>query len=199
VLSYAPDHVSFYGLTIEDGTEFARQKAAGSLALPEDGAYNGMYRAGVALLGEAGYRRYEVSNFCRPGKASKHNQGYWNGAEYLAFGPGAHGFLAGRRVVSPRSFEDYLAWGDAGFPESACAIDSLTEEDKRTEALMLGLRQDEGADLAGLRDMGLALRETALAKWERAAMLARDEGRLRLVDEGWLFLDEICADLLARN
>ena len=198
LLAYAPDHVSFYGLTIEEGTEFARQKAAGVLEMPADAAYNGMYRAGVALLAGAGYRRYEVSNFCRPGKASKHNQGYWNGAEYLAFGPGAHGYLAGRRVVAPRSFEAYLAWGAADFPESGCALEVLTDEDKRMEALMLGLRQDTGADLGRLREAGMELPESATRKWIEAGMLEREGGAVRLVDEGWLLLDEISADLLAR-
>ena len=199
LLDYSPDHVSFYGLTIEDGTEFARQRAAGLLAMPEDAVYNGMYRSGVDLLSGAGYRRYEVSNFCKPGKASKHNQGYWNGAEYLAFGPGAHGFFAGRRTVSPGAFEDYLAWGAAGFPDSGAVSEVLGAEERATEALMLGLRQDVGAELDFLRGLGLALSDAALGKWERAAMLARADGHIRLLDEGWLLLDEICVDLLSRK
>ena len=150
LLEYDPDHVSFYGLTIEEGTEFARQKAAGILIMPEDGIYNGMYQAGVELLAQAGYERYEVSNFAKPGRASKHNQGYWNGAEYLAFGPGAHGFIGSKRTASPRSFEGYLEWGAAGFPESGCEVDALTTEDKATEAVMLGLRQGQGLELASV-------------------------------------------------
>ena len=199
LLAHGPDHVSFYGLTIEEGTEFAKQKAAGTLAMPEDAIYNEMYRAGVALLAEAGYRRYEVSNFCRPGEASKHNQGYWSGAEYLAFGPGAHGFIGGRRMVSPRDFEGYLAWGAEGFPESGCVIETLTDEDRRMEAVMLGLRQDSGVDLSRLREAGLELPESALRKWVDAGMLERSGDSLRLIDEGWLLLDEISADLLARG
>lgn len=199
LLSHGPDHVSFYGLTIEDGTEFARQKAAGTLAMPEDATYNEMYRAGVAVLAEAGFRRYEVSNFCRPGHASLHNQGYWNGAEYLSFGPGAHAYIGGRRLVSPRDFEGYLAWGAAGFPDSGCDIDALTAEDRLTEAMMLGLRQDTGAELAALRGLGLDLPEAALRKWIDAGMLERTRDTVRLIDEGWLLLDEISADLLARG
>jgi oxygen-independent coproporphyrinogen-3 oxidase len=198
LLAYGPDHVSFYGLTIEEGTEFARQKAAGILEMPADEIYNDMYRTGVALLAEAGYRRYEVSNFCKPGKSSQHNQGYWSGAEYLSFGPGAHGYLAGRRAVSPRSFEDYLAWGGAGFPDSGCSIETLTPEDRMMEAVMLGLRQDIGLDLASLRGLGRDIPESAYGKWVRAGMLEKAADSLRLVDEGWLLLDEISADLAAR-
>lgn len=198
LLAYRPDHISFYGLTIEDGTEFARQKAAGTLAMPADETYNAMYRSGAALLADAGYRRYEVSNFCRPGKSSRHNQGYWNGAEYLSFGPGAHGYLAGRRAVSPRSFEGYLAWGDAGFPDSGCDIETLTLEDRLMEAVMLGLRQDTGVGLGSLRAFAKEIPESAYGKWVRAGMLEKTEDVLMLVDEGWLLLDEISADLVAR-
>jgi oxygen-independent coproporphyrinogen-3 oxidase len=198
LLAYGPDHISFYGLTIEEGTEFARQKAAGTLSMPADEAYNGMYRSGAALLAAAGYRRYEVSNFCRPGKSSRHNQGYWNGAEYLSFGPGAHGFLSGRRTVSPRSFEEYLAWGGAGFPDSGCAIEALTPEDKLMEAIMLGLRQDGGLRLRSLDGLGARLPASAYGKWVRAGMLEETADAVRLVDEGWLLLDEISADLAAR-
>jgi oxygen-independent coproporphyrinogen-3 oxidase len=199
LLAYSPDHVSFYGLTIEEGTEFARLQASGALVMPEDGTYNDMYRAGVALLAEAGYRRYEVSNFCRPGKASRHNQGYWNGAEYLAFGPGAHGLLADTRTVSPKSFEGYLEWGGQGFPESGSGAERLTVEERCMEAVMLGLRQDGGLRLDRLRGLGMELPESAVAKWERAGMLRREPGTLQLVDDGWLFLDEISADLVARS
>jgi oxygen-independent coproporphyrinogen-3 oxidase len=199
LLSFSPDHVSFYGLTIEEGTEFAKQKAAGTLVMPEDGTYNAMYESGVALLAQAGYHRYEVSNFCREGQASLHNQGYWNGAEYLAFGPGAHSYFAGRRSVSPRTFEAYLDWGGAGFPEAGCTVETLTQENRVDEALMLGLRQSSGVDLDGLRNhLGAALPESALKKWESLGMARREANRFMLTGEGWLFLDEIGSDLLSR-
>lgn len=199
LLSFRPHHVSFYGLTIEDGTEFARQKAAGRLAMPEDGVYNAMYQGGVDLLLSEGFRRYEVSNFCREGCASLHNQGYWNGVEYLAFGPGAHSYHAGRRSIAPRTFEGYLAWGEAGFPGSGCETEELTPEDRVAEALMLGLRQDTGVAKNGLLELGFRLPEAVLDKWENAGMLDREGGRIRLVGDGWLFLDEIGSDLLARG
>jgi oxygen-independent coproporphyrinogen-3 oxidase len=199
LIGLGPDHVSFYGLTIEDGTEFARQQASGALIMPEDGMYNGMYTAGVALLRSHGYQRYEVSNFCRPGKPSLHNQGYWNGVEYLAFGPGAHSLFAGKRAVSPRSFEGYLEWGGGGFDAAACAEETLTPDNLVSEAVLLGLRQDTGVDSAKLAALGFTLPDAATAKWINAGMLAREGSVLRLVDEGWLFLDEIGSDLLARG
>ncbi|MDB5049286.1 MAG: oxygen-independent coproporphyrinogen oxidase [Fibrobacteres bacterium] len=199
LIGLGPDHVSFYGLTIEEGTEFARQQASGALIMPEDGIYNGMYTAGVELLKRHGYHRYEVSNFSKPGKPSLHNQGYWTGVEYLAFGPGAHSFFAGKRAVSPRSFEGYLEWGGRGFDAASCAEEILTADNLVSEAVLLGLRQDSGVDLAKLGNLGFRLPLEVLAKWEKVGMLARDGETIRLIDEGWLFLDEIGSDLLARG
>jgi oxygen-independent coproporphyrinogen-3 oxidase len=199
LLSFDPDHVSFYGLTIEEGTEFARQKASGALVMPEDGTYNAMYQSGVDLLAQRGYRRYEVSNFCREGEASLHNQGYWNGVEYLSFGPGAHAFFGGRRTIAPRSFEAYLEWGAGGFRDEGCEIETLTSEDRISETVLLGLRQDRGIRLSDLDALRFEVPEGALRKWTEVGMLERKDGALRLVGEGWLFLDEIGSDLLARG
>jgi putative oxygen-independent coproporphyrinogen III oxidase len=199
LLDYGTDHVSFYGLTIEEGTEFARQKASGALIMPEDGIYNGMYTAGVEMLRSRGYERYEVSNFSKPGRPSLHNQGYWNGAEYLAFGPGAHSYIGNKRAVSPRSFEAYLEWGSGGFDASACAEEELTAENLVSETVLLGLRQSSGVDLSRLRAQGFTLPPETLAKWTKVGMIAREGDAIRLVDEGWLFLDEIGSDLLARG
>lgn len=199
LLAFKPDHVSFYGLTIEEGTEFARQKASGALVMPEDGIYNGMYQKGVDLLAREGYRRYEVSNFCRDDRPSLHNQGYWNGVEYLAFGPGAHSFFGGRRWVSPRSFEGYLDWGTGGFQDASCESETLTPDDRIVEAVSLGLRQDRGVRESDLDSLGFKLPESALRKWESVGMLHREAGGFHLVGEGWLFLDEIASDLLARG
>ena len=199
LLDYGSDHVSFYGLTIEDGTEFAKQQASGALIMPEDGIYNGMYTRGVELLRSRGYERYEVSNFSKPGRPSLHNQGYWNGAEYLAFGPGAHSYFGNKRAVSPRSFEAYLEWGSGGFDAGVCAEEELTAENLVSETVLLGLRQSSGVDLSRLRAQGFTLPPEALAKWTKVGMMAREGDVIRLVDEGWLFLDEIGSDLLARG
>lgn len=199
LLSFEPDHVSFYGLTIEDGTEFAKQQASGALVLPEDGIYNEMYCDGVALLIANGYERYEVSNFSKPGRACKHNQGYWNGVEYLAFGPGAHGLFNHTRTVSPRSFEAYLEWGKENFKDEKCSIEILTPENMVSEAVLLGLRQSGGIDRNNLQKLGMKLPEELIQKWVKAGMISIEGSRIRLAHDGWLFLDEIGSDFLARG
>jgi oxygen-independent coproporphyrinogen-3 oxidase len=153
----------------------------------------------VALLAARGLRRYEVSNFARPGQECRHNQGYWNGAPYLAFGPGAHGFDGGRRWENPHDLQDYLAWGDAGFPEAAREWDVLDDEARLTEAVSLGLRQAGGFSLTEVQgNFGVTWPDAAFAKWEKAGCVIRESGRVRLLEAGWPLLDEFAAELLAK-
>ncbi len=199
LLRYNPDHISFYGLTIEEGTKFDELHKAGRLVLPEGDLYQEMYEGGVALLAQQGLRRYEVSNFARAGQECRHNQGYWNGAAWLAFGPGAHGFDGNRRWMNPRQLEEYLAWGDAGFPDAAREWDDLDETARLTEAVSLGLRQARGFSLVEVeRAFGATWDDAVFARFESADYLKREDGCVRLLDKGWPLLDEIAADLLAR-
>lgn len=199
LLRYGPSHVSFYGLTIEEGTTFDALHKAGRLVLPEGEAYQEMYDAGVALLAEHGLARYEVSNFARPGEECRHNVGYWSGARWLAFGPGAHGFDGRRRWMNPRLLEDYLAWGDAGFPDAAREWDELDDAARLVEAVSLGLRQARGFSLGELeRAHGATWDPAVFARLESAGYARLEDGRVRLLDKGWPLLDEIAADLLAK-
>jgi oxygen-independent coproporphyrinogen-3 oxidase len=199
LLEYSPRHISFYGLTIEEGTEFDKRHKAGRLVLPDGERYQAMYNEGVSLLASRGLARYEVSNFAVPGEECRHNQGYWNGAPYLAFGPGAHGFDGERRWMNPHDLQDYLAWGDIGFPDAAREWDVLDAEARLTEKVSLGLRQAKGLSLAEAeREFGARWEPAIFERLEKAAYAAREEGRLRLLEAGWPLLDEIAADLLAR-
>jgi len=199
MLTYDPSHVSFYGLTIEAGTEFDRLAHAGRLRLPDPEAYNAQYLAGVEFLAERGYQRYEVSNFAKPGLACRHNQGYWNEVEYLALGPGAHSLLAGNRMEAPRGFEEYLQWGADGFPLSSCGLDVLDGDSRLAERIFLSLRQAQGLDIQALcRDFQIVIPAPTLDKWLKAGMLEKSGNQVKLIGEGWLLLDEIASDLLAK-
>lgn len=199
LLGYYPDHVSFYGLTIEGGTEFDKQTQAGLKLTSEDEIYNEMYSLGVKYLEDRGYHRYEVSNFCRENRVSKHNCGYWNGAEYIAFGPGAHGLFKGERIISPRSFEGYLAWGDDNFNAATCESEILTQDNCLSEFVSLSLRQASGLDLMKLEsNFGKQIPANILHKWNSVGLLHTEDHAVNLQGEGWLYLDEIAADFLAR-
>jgi len=200
LLQFKPDHISFYGLTIEEGTEFDRRHKAGRLVLPEGDHYQNMYDQGVSLLDSRGLERYEVSNFATPGQECRHNQGYWNGAPYLAFGPGAHGFDGERRWENPHDLQDYLAWGDAGFPDAAREWDILDADARLAEAVSLGLRQATGFSIPEVEEtFGIRWESPVFERFEKAGVAVREDGRFRLLTAGWPLLDEIAAELLAKT
>lgn len=124
------EHISSYLLKVEEGTPFA----AGGIQVPEEDEAADQYLFCVEELEKRGYRQYEISNFARPGRESRHNLVYWHGEEYLGFGPGAHSFYRGRRFYYPRSLEDFLKGGrplpdgeGGGFEEYAMLNLRLTE------------------------------------------------------------------------
>src|SRR3989475_145296 len=106
-IALAPEHLAFYGLTIEEGTQFHRQGGGGHLDLPDEDAVAGKYQEGRNRLRAAGYLQYEVSNFARQGHACRHNLGYWTDREWLGFGPSAHSYLDGARFSAVASLEEY--------------------------------------------------------------------------------------------
>ena len=103
-MSLSPEHLSCYGLKVEADTPLAHQVSLG-LSLPDGDAQADLYLRAVELLQQGGYRQYEISNFAKPGRESRHNLKYWTGREYLGFGPGAHSYFGGQRYASPRDLE----------------------------------------------------------------------------------------------
>lgn len=102
----APEHVSAYLLKIEDGTPLAASPLRDCCADPDESA--ALYELAVERLAALGYQRYEISNFAKPGFESKHNLGYWLGAEYLGLGPSAHSLIGGRRFYFGRNCRDFM-------------------------------------------------------------------------------------------
>ena len=181
-IELSPEHVSAYALSVEEGTPFSRLKASGALPLPDEEEAAQMFEATVELLGAAGYRQYEISNFARVGRASRHNGSYWSRQSYLGFGAGAHSFWngdgRGRRWQNAGGLESYrraLAAGE--LPEEEAA--TLTLEDAVAESFFLGLRVLDGVDLAALEStFGKGALERQLAE------AARLEARGALIREG---------------
>ena len=98
-LALAPEHISVYGLIVEEGTPMAAAEGAGKLALPSEDAAEEMYDWLTEVLPACGYHRYEISNFARPGFESRHNLGYWRNVPYLGVGAAAHGYVDGVLVA----------------------------------------------------------------------------------------------------
>ena len=173
-LALRPEHLSCYGLKVEPGTPlWARRERAG---LPDDDAQAEMYLAAVALLEARGYAQYEISNFARPGRESRHNLKYWTLGEYLGFGPGAHSDFGGRRFAVARDLDAFLAG------RTVCSEDAaITPRERAAERVMLGLRTAEGLDAALL-----AGAEGVLRQCEAHGLAALRGGRWRLTPRGFL-------------
>ena len=168
VLQWGPDHLSCYALTVEEGTPLAARVARGEVIEADADLVADMAAWTEARLAAAGYQQYEISNFALPDHECRHNLVYWRHQEYVGVGPGAHGFVDGRRYAVERAPMRYVAALNdeaAGtFPDPAAVdFETVSPELAAADTLTLGLRLNEGIDLTAL--------ETAQP--EAAALLAR--------------------------
>ena len=184
-----PPHISLYGLTVEAHTPIARWRDRGASVEGSEDAYEAEYLRAHDVLSGSGYDHYEVSNFGRPGRWSRHNRGYWNGASYVGLGPAAHGFDGTTRRWNER---EYAAWLRlvAGGADPLAGSESLTNENRIAEEVYLGLRTTDGLSI---RDSD---RDT-VQPWIAAGWADADGDRLRLSASGWLRLDALAASLTA--
>ena len=142
-VSLGPEHLSCYGLKVEEGTPlFDRREEAD---LPGDETQADLYLYAVEYLASQGYRQYEISNFAREGYASRHNLKYWTLGEYMGFGPGAHSDLGGARYAYEKDLEGYIR-GVREHEPLLAESDRIPPMDRDIEWLMLGLRTVYGLD-----------------------------------------------------
>ena len=147
VIGLSPEHVSAYGLRIEEGTPFHGMKK--SLPLPSEDAESDMAELVAARLTAAGYEHYEISNYARAGRRSQHNMRYWLGADYLGFGPGAHSYFGGVRFETPPDRAGYLAAVDEGrFADLRQGQTVIDGKEAMDEYVMLRMRLFDGIELA---------------------------------------------------
>jgi len=196
-------HLSLYNLTIEEGTPFARSRAQGLLPLPEEESCRSMYVCALETAERAGFQRYEVSNFAKPGAECQHNRLYWDGESWLGIGAGAHGFTTeanswGRRWWNLKRPGPYIAAVRRGdLPEAGDEV--LGEVEARDEALMLGLRRSEGLDVPRFRERfnldPMAWTDPALDSALREGLLVAEDGRLRASKDGVIIVDYLISRL----
>lgn len=195
VLDWAPDHLSAYALTLDEGSLW---HAAGVSGLPPEEAVTAQYRALTRLAGEAGLEHYEVSNYARPGFRSRHNQRYWRREEYLGLGPGACGFLGNVRYANVKPVERYCALVEAGILP-VLSHEVLTERQALAERLILGLRTSDGIPAERLAERCALERgrlPEVLEAWRERGLLVERDGRARLTEEGFLLSDALFTELL---
>jgi oxygen-independent coproporphyrinogen-3 oxidase len=193
------DHLSIYLLETDKDTPLGRAVRGGRTIVPGDDDLVSAYEESVAILGDAGLRQYEISNFARGGHASRHNLKYWSDAQYAGFGLGSHGYVSGERRANRKDLDTYLRDVASG-RDPLEWTDPWDPERRLQEALFLGLRLVEGLDLATVsRRYGIDPEERYRAAWERArdaGILEREGSRVRLTPFGRLRSNELFAEFV---
>ncbi|MBU6428191.1 MAG: radical SAM family heme chaperone HemW [Cyanobacteria bacterium REEB65] len=176
----SPEHFSIYSLQVEPRTAFGVWHEQGKIALAGEDAEREMLDAVVAAMERSGYRRYELSSWCKPGLESAHNRIYWHGRPYIGLGTGAHSYFEERRYAHDRSIDGYIRQPLPAIPELPHA-----EHDRMEEVVFMALRLvEEGLDRSDFeRRFGCDVAEAfgpAIAKMVDLGMLELTRDRLRL-------------------
>jgi oxygen-independent coproporphyrinogen-3 oxidase len=187
-------HVSLYGLSVEPATPLGRAVAEGREPPVDEERYREEFLEAAETLAAAGYEHYEVSNFARPGYASRHNAVYWDGRPYLGLGNGAHSYAHPHRRWNVRDWALYRERVMAGrSPEEGREhIDAAAEA---LEHVWLSLRTRAGLPLAALAPDALALAE----RWRATGLARIEQDAVRLTPQGWLLLDRLAVELDTAN
>ncbi len=197
VLTLNPEHISCYGLKVEEGTPLYEYRDFCNLA--DDDTQADMYLQAVEVLRQHGYRQYEISNFCRKGNVSRHNLKYWTGSEYLGFGPDASSDFAGRRFSVIRDLQGYIE-GIASGGQVLREVQEVPLRERAGEYLMMRLRTASGLDPKEYEKKFLlpfgALEAELLRCRERGLASKTFDGRWHLSPEGFLVSNSIISDLL---
>ena len=197
VLKLAPDHISCYGLKVEERTPMYQYKDA--INLPDDDLQADMYLAAVEILRSKGYRQYEISNFARKGMISKHNMKYWTGGEYLGFGPDASSDFGGKRFTAVRDLLGYLDGIKHGGKVMA-EVHEIPPRERAGEYLMTRLRTTAGIlgdDYERYFLLPFTPLENCLQKYASQGYAVQTaEGIWHLTPEGFLISNTIISDLL---
>ena len=194
-----PDHISAYALTVEEGTPLATLVSTGRLADVDPDVQADRHAVAEELLGTAGYERYEISNWARPGRSSRHNVLYWSAGDYAGFGAGAHGHHSGRRSWATRLPRDFISAIDAGTSLEA-GHELLAPEERAAEALTLGLRLRSGVDLEAFgRRFGpgpVEERAGEIERLEELGLVRREGDWLRLSKKATMVANEVLTLLI---
>ena len=190
LLALSPAHLSCYSLKLEPGTPMGRENPV----LPDGDAQADLYLALCDRLRQAGFEHYEISNWAKPGRASRHNSRYWTLSDYLGLGPGAHSYVAGRRFAEPSSL--------TAFCDHAQVVDEedIPDFSPHSEYIMLRLRTAAGVDVQDFttrfgRDF--APYEAHLAALQRPGLTEKTQTGWRLTEAGFLVSNLIITDVLS--
>ena len=190
------EHISFYGLKVEEGTQLYQTKD--SAHLPDDDAQADMYLYAVETLARHGYSQYEISNASRLRYESKHNMKYWLGDDYIGFGPGAHSYTQGRRFSYLEDVAEYIKRVTAG-QEVADCCEELSDFARAEEYLMLRLRTTFGISEKEYYDnfgWKLYMILELLRKYESNGWAVSEDGRWRFTPGGFILSNTLIGEIL---
>lgn len=190
-IGFGTEHLSLYQLTIEPGTRFATEAAAGRLHIPDDDTAADLFALTRAHTATAGLPAYETSNHARVGAESRHNLTYWRYQDYAGIGPGAHGRRGGLATIRHRKPENFLnAVGRNGHGAQEEA--ALTPRERMTEALVMGLRLTEGVATTGIAPL---LDTAAIDRLVAQGLLTQADDRIALTEAGAPLLDAVLREI----
>ena len=192
VVKKAPEHISVYGLIIEEGTPFYEKKT--TLPIPSEDEECDMYDMAARLLSGNGYEHYEISNYSRSGCSCLHNLKYWHDEEYIGVGPAAASYFGKKRYVNTNSLDEYLTKDFAKYRRTESSLD------ERYEYSMLRLRLLEGISLKEYRDIFgedfTSGREDKIFEYERLGYLNVDQDRIHFTERGFYISNYLLSELL---
>ena len=204
ILELNPEHISAYALSLEEGTPLARM--AHTVKLPDEDETADMYGTLNKALSGAGFYRYEISNFARPGFESKHNLRYWLCYDYLGVGASAHSLIGGRRFSTVASTKAFICEKKPNSLEGVSAMpitdafECLDEQGTQNEYFMLGMRLTRGVSLEKFRNLfGVSLSDALdgpIESYVERGLMALEGGALRFTERGVLVSNYILSDLL---
>jgi oxygen-independent coproporphyrinogen-3 oxidase len=199
-LELTPNHISIYELTIEENTPFGLAHEQGKLILPEEEETIAMLETTGELTEKSGFKRYEISNYARHGSECRHNLNYWHNGDYIGIGPGAVASSGRTRFFNIRDGEEFakaVAQGKTGWQQER---ESLSNEEKFRETLIMGLRMTNGLSLAELEKRfaidPAVYYQASLTHLHSLGLIRISRNRLYLSDKGLLFANQVMAELV---
>lgn len=195
VIDYGVEHISAYCLTVEEKTALAKHVKEGKIIPSNEDEQSAQYLYLVEKLGNAGYEQYEISNFCLPGKESKHNSSYWKGITYQGFGPSAHSFDGRKRRFNVRNNSVYLK--NVVSNKNYFEDETLTAINRFNEIILTTLRTKWGVSLRQLTLVHSPSAEffTKIDEFSKKNWLKTENETIFLIGEGWLMADYISGEL----
>lgn len=189
IINLEPEHISVYSLIIEENTPIEKMLENGEIKLPDEDLERNMYWYVKNTLELNGYNHYEISNFAKLGKESRHNLNCWNQEEYIGFGVAAHSYLNGIRFSNTINVEEYIQHIENNRKEENIQIEeSQSLEDKKNEFMMLGFRKIQGVDIARFKekfiDNPIFLYRENLNKLVEEGLIEVDLNHIKLTNKG---------------